>query len=73
MTTQARKAPPGGRTGPWWPSKYGPDDQAGALNEITPDKMLEAVRLVRQGRAYDLAHAKLCGATGAWVAPLAII
>ena len=47
MTTQARKAPPDSGTGPWWPSKYGPDDQAGALNEITQDKMLEAVRLVR--------------------------
>jgi kynurenine formamidase len=27
-----------------------------ALNEITPAKVLEAVRLVRQGRVYDLAH-----------------
>lgn len=41
----------------WWPSKYGAEDQAGALNEITPDKVLEAVRLVRKGRVYDLAHA----------------
>ena len=73
MTTQARNAPPDSKSRPWWPSKYGPDDQAGALNEITPDKVLEAVRLVRQGRAYDLAHAKLRGATGAWVAPLAIV
>jgi kynurenine formamidase len=40
----------------WWPSKYGADDQAGALNEITPGKVLEAVRLVRQGLVYDLAH-----------------
>src|SRR5215472_14990442 len=54
MTKQAQTAPSG--TGPWWPSKYGPDDQAGALNEITPGKVLEAVRLVRRGRAYDLAH-----------------
>src|SRR5215472_4530064 len=54
MTKQTQTAPTG--TGRWWPSKYGPDDQAGALNEITPDKVLEAVRLVRQGRAYDLAH-----------------
>src|SRR5215470_13453198 len=56
MTTHARKAPPNSRTGRWWPSKYGPDDQAGALNEITPAKVLEAVGLVRQGRVYDLAH-----------------
>src|SRR6266852_6255247 len=40
----------------WWPSKYGVEDQAGALNEITPGKVLDAVRLVRAGRVYDLAH-----------------
>jgi len=42
--------------GMWWPSKYGADDRADALNEITPAKVLEAVHLVRQGRVYDLAH-----------------
>ena len=41
----------------WWPSRYGADDQAGALNEITPGKVLEAIGLVRQGLVYDLAHA----------------
>jgi hypothetical protein len=40
----------------WWPSRYGADDQAGALNEITPGKMPEAIGLVRQGLVYDLAH-----------------
>jgi len=40
----------------WWPSKYGADDQAGALNEITPAKVLQAVGLVRQGIVRDLAH-----------------
>ena len=40
----------------WWPSPYGPDDQIGMLNEITPRKVVEAARLVRQGRVYDLAH-----------------
>lgn len=39
----------------WWPSKYGAGDEAGALNEITAAKVLEAVRLVRQGLVYDLA------------------
>jgi hypothetical protein len=38
-------------TASWWPSRYGADDQAGALNEITPGKVLEAVRLVRCGSA----------------------
>jgi kynurenine formamidase len=40
----------------WWPSKYGPGDEAGALNEITPAKVVEAVRLVRRGIVHDLAH-----------------
>jgi kynurenine formamidase len=40
----------------WWPSRYGSDDEAGALNEITPQTVLEAVQLVRQGRIFDLAH-----------------
>jgi kynurenine formamidase len=40
----------------WWPSKYGDGDEAGALNEITPAKVLSAVGLVRRGIVYDLAH-----------------
>jgi kynurenine formamidase len=40
----------------WWPSRYGPDDEAGALNEIGPAKVMEAVRLVRRGEVHDLAH-----------------
>ena len=27
----------------WWPSRYGAGDEAGALNEITPGKVLEAI------------------------------
>jgi kynurenine formamidase len=40
----------------WWPSRYGADDEAGALNEIGPDDVVGAARLVRFGRVYDLAH-----------------
>lgn len=40
----------------WWPSRYGPDDQAGALNEITPASRVRAAGLVRDGRVYDLAY-----------------
>jgi hypothetical protein len=43
-------------TGGWWPSRYGPDDQAGARNEITPGVVRQAVTLVRHGPVYDLAH-----------------
>ncbi len=37
-------------------SRYGPDDQAGALNEITAASVVRAAGLVRRGRVYDLAH-----------------
>ncbi len=40
----------------WYPSRYGADDQAGALNEITTAGIAAAARLVRRGRVYDLAH-----------------
>jgi kynurenine formamidase len=40
----------------WYPSRYGPDDEAGALNEITVDAVVSAARLVRAGRVFDLAH-----------------
>jgi kynurenine formamidase len=44
------------RTAGWFPSRWGPNDQAGALNEITPAGVLAAVSLVRSGRVFDLAH-----------------
>jgi kynurenine formamidase len=40
----------------WWPSQYGADDQAGALNEITPAARVQAAALVRKGRVFDLAY-----------------
>jgi kynurenine formamidase len=40
----------------WWPSRYGADDEAGALNELHADGVISAARLVRAGRVYDLAH-----------------
>lgn len=49
-----RSVPPA-RTS-WWPSRYGADDEAGALNQIGPDQVLDAIRLVRRGRVFDLAH-----------------
>jgi len=38
----------------WWPSPFGPDDQLGMLNLITPAKRLAALASVREGRLYDL-------------------
>ena len=34
--------------GPWWPHPiWGADDRAGASNWITPEKILEAISLVK--------------------------
>jgi hypothetical protein len=38
----------------WWPSEWGPDDQRGAANRLTPQKVLEANRLIRTGKIYSL-------------------
>jgi kynurenine formamidase len=40
----------------WWPSRYGPDDQRGAANLQTPEKVLQAVKLIKTGRVYQLGH-----------------
>src|SRR5918912_2717730 len=38
----------------WWPSPLGADDDRGMLNHVTAEKRLAALRLVREGRLYDL-------------------
>jgi kynurenine formamidase len=38
----------------WQPSPFGPDDELGMLNHVTPAKRLAALSLVRSGRLYDL-------------------
>jgi kynurenine formamidase len=38
----------------WWPSPFGADDQLGMLNHIDERKRRDALRLVRDGRLYDL-------------------
>lgn len=40
----------------WWPSKHGAEDQAGASNLITPEKVKQAAGLVREGKVYPLAR-----------------
>lgn len=39
---------------PWWPSRYGPEDQIGTLNEITPAVTAAAAGLVKRGITVDL-------------------
>ena len=38
----------------WWPSEWGADDQRGALNRITPAKVVQASRLIKEGKVYEL-------------------
>lgn len=38
----------------WWPSRWGADDQAGASNWITPEKILDAAKLIKTGKTYEL-------------------
>jgi kynurenine formamidase len=38
----------------FWPSEFGADDQRGAANRITPDKVAAAARMVSRGRIYQL-------------------
>jgi kynurenine formamidase len=42
------------RSPDWWPSEWGPEDQRGAANRITPAKVLEAVSLIEEGEIYSL-------------------
>jgi len=47
-------APAGGGPDRWWPSKWGADDEAGASNHMTPEKTLDAARLIRDGKVYKI-------------------
>ena len=38
----------------WWPSKWGSEDERGAVNYITTDKILEATSLIKNGKIYEL-------------------
>lgn len=50
----------------WYPSRYGPADRLGALNNLGPTKAIEAARLVTRGKVYSLAVVTSAGTpTGA--------
>jgi kynurenine formamidase len=40
----------------WWPSPFGEDDELGMLNHIDEAKRRAAMRLVQEGRLYDLSY-----------------
>ena len=44
----------GAGEGDWYPSPWGPADERGAANRLTPAKVLEAKDLIGQGQVYQL-------------------
>lgn len=38
----------------WYPSRYGADDTLGAINNLSPAKVVQAARLITKGKAYRL-------------------
>jgi len=38
----------------WYPSRYGKDDTLGAVNNLSPEGVLRAAKLVRTGKVYSL-------------------
>jgi kynurenine formamidase len=57
QVAQAQQPAPGGDTpiGPkWWPSRWGAQDEAGASNWITPEKVLAAAKLIKTGKIYRI-------------------
>ena len=38
----------------WWPSKWGPDDEKGSFNTLTPAKVKSAMKIVKTGKMYRL-------------------
>ena len=38
----------------WWPSEFGADDQRGATNRITPQKVIQSSQLIKEGRIFQL-------------------
>ncbi|RAI59876.1 cyclase family protein [Roseicella frigidaeris] len=54
LLAQAASPPAAAPAGAWYPSKYGANDQIGAMNLLTPQKVLEAAKLVTRGQVYAL-------------------
>src|SRR5262249_30044616 len=38
----------------WWPSKWGADDEAGASNHTTPQKVLDTIKWIKDGKVYKI-------------------
>jgi kynurenine formamidase len=51
---QAQPATPKLSAEKWWPSKWGATDELGATNHITPQKVLDTAKWIRDGKVYKL-------------------
>jgi hypothetical protein len=40
----------------WWPSKWGAGDEAGSTNHCTPQKVLDTIQYIKDGKIYKLAR-----------------
>jgi hypothetical protein len=38
----------------WYPSRYGTEDTLGAINNLSPKKVLQAAKLIKTGKTYAL-------------------
>jgi len=47
-------APPKLTPDKWWPSRWGAEDEAGASNHITPAKVLDTAKWIRDGKVYKM-------------------
>ena len=43
-----------GQADEWYPSKYGAEDTLGAINNLSPEKVIQAARLIKTGKTYSL-------------------
>lgn len=45
---------PAANAADWYPTRYGADDTLGAINNLSPGKVVQAARLVTEGKTYPL-------------------
>jgi kynurenine formamidase len=50
----------------WFPSRWGPRDEVGAMNDVTPEVVRRAARLVRRGKVIALSHVMENGIPQHW-------
>ena len=54
QASEGRYTGRGATTPRWWPSRYGADDDLGAGNELTSERVLAALQLPRSGEVIEL-------------------